>query len=469
MLDDAALGSGSDAAAKAVDAGQPSDAEADRGSPFALCARDAGQDVVRDVFCNDPPPIGDLRALQDALGIVADEDGLRAPVVLLGHSTALSGHKVSPINPRGLIVRDQLVMALQRGIQQVEIAAPRRGEYDFNFYLLRFKQACNTDDGGCVPGDLYTPALEHDWLSIELHDDEDLKNTAADCRQCHRRSGERAVLLMRELNGPWMHFFLPLQGGEVETPQVNGVDLARDYFRAKGEESLAGLPAEVLRGSNPFLLELSVTVEQPLLFDSITILDEVWPYGEDGWSETPQRRPTGERNYAAFKRGEHLAWPYYRQRATDPEKQQALTEAYQRYRTGELDADDLPDLSDIYPDDPKVRAEIGLQVEPGATPAQALVQACAPCHNDVLDQSLSRARFSIDLSRMGQAELVTAVQRLLLDVEDPGRMPPPEARQLDDDARAALVEYLRSPSPTEEDAQLLQRAAQLGMAGPAVP
>jgi hypothetical protein len=39
-------------------------------------------------------------------------------------------------------------------------------------------------------------------------------------------------------------------------------------------------------------------------------------------------------------------------------------EAYRRYRQGELSDDELPDLSDIFPDDPKVRARIGLQTVP---------------------------------------------------------------------------------------------------------
>jgi hypothetical protein len=89
-----------------------------------------------------------------------------------------------------------------------------------------------------------------------------------------------------------------------------------------------------------------------------------------------------------FKRGEQLALPYFDQRATDLTKQTALSDAYRRYREGELDADELPDLSDIYPDDAALRARMGLQTEPDASAEDALIQACGACHNNVLDQSI---------------------------------------------------------------------------------
>ena len=48
-----------------------------------------------------------------------------------------------------------------------------------------------------------------------------------------------------------------------------------------------------------------------------------------------------------------------------------------------------------------------------------------------------------------------------------GVMPPPETRQLEPETRARLIEYLRQNVVSPEDAALLKRAAQLGMAGAA--
>jgi hypothetical protein len=149
---------------------------------------------------------------------------------------------------------------------------------------------------------------------------------------------------------------------------------------------------------------------------------------------------------------------------SDPAKLARLTESYQRFRAGELGEDELPDLSDVWPDDPQTLAEIGFQTEPAATPAEALVQACGACHNDVLDQSLSRARFSIDLNRMDRAELDHAIRRLTLPLDSPEHMPPREFRQVDPEALDALVRYLELGVRSAADDAFLERAAQLGMA-----
>jgi mono/diheme cytochrome c family protein len=451
--------------------------------PSRLCARPAA-DTVHDVFCGDTPPeIHGLRDLEELLqlaigppqegspsgytdaGATAVSESAYEAVTLLGHSTALSGQLVSPINPRALILGPNTFLAFNRGIQQVEIASVDRDTVAFNFYLVSFTQACNRASHGCSPGDRFTPRIESNWLDVTARDAEDLKNTPSDCRQCHQRARETSLLLMRELHGPWTHFFLPDQDA-FSSPEPTGVDLMHDYLNAKGDESYAGVPTKVLRETLGITLEGVVPVPQPLVFDGTTILTERWVDDANGdYSTTPKRSPTWYAAYNAFKRGEQLALPYFDPRPTDPDKQQKLTAAYRSYLANESTADDLPDLADIFPDDPQVRAEIGLQTEPGASPAEALVQACGSCHNDVLDQSISRARFSIALSKMNRAELNVAIARLEADRDAPGAMPPPGRRQLDDEGRKALLDYLkRDVRSTDADA-LLDRAAQLGMAG----
>jgi hypothetical protein len=463
---------------RAADAG--SDAAALPSGRPGFCAR-ADDDAVRDVFCaGDPPDITSLRDLQSLLNLAPHSDDRDAPyvgapltdnpysalgpVAVMGHSTSLSGQLVSPLNPRVLILGSSTLMAFVRGVQRVELISASRATPTFNFYMLSFEQACNGADRACAPGDLFTPRIESDWMHVRINDAEELKNTPLDCRQCHQRDSDKPSLLMRELESPWTHFFFP-SGLTESLPGIAGSDLMDDYLEAKGDEVYGGYDLGTISSVTPFLMQTRVGTRQPLFFDSSAILEERYPYGPDGYAIEAQPSPTWERAYEAWKRGEQLAVPYFEQRATDLEKQRQLTEAYRRFRAGEIDADDLPDLADIYPDDPKLRARMGLQTEPDASAEDALIQACGSCHNDVLDQSISRARFNIDVARMSRAELDLAIERIQRDRSAPGAMPPSEARQLDPSAAERLIEFLRRDPASHEVDPRLERAARLGMAG----
>ncbi|HKU39901.1 MAG TPA: hypothetical protein VJR89_17195 [Polyangiales bacterium] len=436
-----------------------------------FCAR-AGDDAVRDVFCaSQEPAIGSLTEFQDVFGVNPQNDiesGVpyvsleNGEIALLGHSTALPGHLISPLNPRAIMIGQRVLVAYQRGVQRIEIATLDRNESVYNFYLLSFQQACNTSDAGCSPGDLYTPRIESDWTAVRIQDAEDLKNTPSDCRQCHQRAREQPSLLMRELEAPWTHFMFPIDH-RGPLPGVSGGDLTKDYVDAKGDELYGGIAVPGVSSISAFKLEGFVGRDQPLLFDGPRIEDERWPWSPSGYPSTPGPSPTWEKAYQAFKRGEQLAVPYLEQRVADPDKQAAIASAYRQYLAGELHADDLPDFADIYPDDPYVRARIGLQTEPDATPEDALIQACGSCHNDVLDQTVTRARFNIAVGRMDRAELNVAIDRLQRPKDAPGAMPPPEFRQLPADVRDRLVEYLKGD--LEDVDPRLETAAQLGMAG----
>jgi hypothetical protein len=457
-----------------------------RGDPLrpSFCAR-KGDDAVREVFCADSPPtIQSLHDLQVALDVDPSQLGAtgRASaaaaansyaavsyLVALGHSTALRGHLVSPINPRAIVLGRETILAFQRGVQSIELASRVRDQGSgraFNFYLVSFEQACSTSARGCSPGDLYTPRIESDWTSLAVRDDEDLANSPEDCRQCHQRGRASPTLLMRELENPWTHFFEPdTEPAFSQLPGVLGRDLVRDYLAAKGDEAYGGIAPEVFRHTVGLTLETLVGRGQPLVFDSPRIVYERWSRGSAGWSSEPTESPTWEAGYEAFKRGEQLPMPYFEPRPTDPDKQAKLSAAYRRYREGELDADELPDLADIFPDDPLLRARIGLQTEPGASAPEALIQACASCHNDVLDQNISRARFNVDLSRLARAELAVAIDRLERASHEPGVMPPPEGRQLDPETRLRLIDYLRESMHERAIDPALEHAARLGMAG----
>jgi mono/diheme cytochrome c family protein len=94
-----------------------------------------------------------------------------------------------------------------------------------------------------------------------------------------------------------------------------------------------------------------------------------------------------------------------------------------------------------------------------------LVQACASCHNDVLDQTVSRARFNVNVGRLSRAELDVAIERVERSGGDLGAMPPPGARQLDGEARARVIDYLRRTDLSVSADPMLERAAMLGMTG----
>jgi hypothetical protein len=446
----------------------------------ALCARPA-DDAVRDLLCKgELPAITGLRVLAaglklsvlkpdtseaSAAAIEIDPFASINTAVFLGLSTALSGQLVSPINPRAILFNPQTFLAFQRGVQKVEIATRDRNEPRFNFYLLSFKQACNERSGGCLPGDLYTLSIERDWTAISLEDDEDLKNTPSDCRLCHQRGPGPATLLMRELRAPWTHFF-GLGSGVQDYDAGSGApgtDLARDYALAKGSESYAGIPAAFMSHTAGATLQLSVDNAQPIEFDAPSIEAELEAKTARG---EPRRSATWDQAFAAFKRGDQLALPHFEPRPTDPGKQAALSAAYTRYLRGEISAQALPDLADIFPDDARVRAEIGLQTEPDATPAETLIQACGPCHNDVLDQTISRARFNVALARMSRAELDLAITRIMLPVGDPAVMPPKGMRQIDPAAKQKLSDYLKQDQRPGGDDALLEGAAKVGMAKP---
>jgi hypothetical protein len=495
--------------AEAQDAATASRTDMDAQRPYTngllrpLFCDTPGDDAIRDIFCKaDAPTITGLRDLQDQLALnhfppavttsalsldagppvtadagfldgydSTDPTGVVDTVLYLGHSTALSGHLVSPINPRIIMIGAGKVMTFERGVQQVELVVHDRDRPRFNFYLLSFTQACSRSPGGCSNGDLFTTRIESSWTSVSIRNDEDLKNTSLDCRQCHQRARDTPVLIMRELQSPWTHFFEPdPQGSKPIDPRgVRGRDLVDDYVRAKGDEPYGGVPGVTVRHTLGAVLQNLAGNGQPLFFDAPTIEDERWPLGVHGYASAPLPSPTWERAYEAFKRGEQLPLPYLEPRATDVQKQARLTDAYRQYRAGTLAIEALPNLADVFPDDPHLRARIGLQTEPFATPAEALIQACGSCHNDVLDQTISRARFSIALSRMNRAERDLARERIQLSSNEAGVMPPPEGRQLDSAARDALLAYLQDDQRTDEDNALLERAAALGMAGGAEP
>ncbi len=418
----------------------------------AVCAR-PGDDPVRSVFCaGTPPDITSLVDLETALQIDSASLGGVRGIAASAHSTSLSIRSVSAINPRLLALRieidpvELMTLAFTRGEQFSEVAVRDRGDHELRFYVVGFRQACNRARGGCRPGELLTPAIEWDWTEVTLYDETDVTDTVLDCATCHQPQGPGTpkLLRMQEVDDPWTHWLFRNSDG--------GAALLADYSAARGDEGLGGMTADQVQDAHPENLDELITYNsppQPYPFDTAAIEAEVRASAaERGGNQPvdnsiPGQSATWQAAYARSLAGEVIPVPYHDVKVTDVSKLARMTRAYQDYRRGDLARDELPDIRDVFPDDPKLLAEMGMMTEPGLSGEGVLLQACSPCHNARLDQSLSRARFRADLEGMSRQEKDAAIGRLGLPESDPHVMPPALLRTLTDEARNRAIETLR--------------------------
>ena len=423
-----------------------------------LCAR-RGEDDVRDAFCDQVPEIYSLYDLQRALGLDSAsvtrlsqiKTGGVTAISLVGHSTSLSKHNVSTINPRLFQARARfpsfrmVLLAFNRGDQEVELISRDRVTGDLNFYLVSFKQACNATKKGCSHADLFTSAIERDWTELSLYDEFDLQNTVSDCATCHQPNGPGTTkqIIMQEFNAPFTHwFYRDSEGGNA---------LLSDYLTAHGDAAYGGMLSEQVSAADPTLLPTLILARDASYkgaFDSGRIEQEIKQHSADeGGAQPHDNRIPGESQtwqeaYQQSLLGSVLTLPYHDVKVTDPEKLGALSEALQALSRGELDPDDLPAVNDVFADDPKLLAELGMTTEPGSEGESVLLQACSPCHREPLDPTLSRARFRADLKGMGRAEKDLAIARMRLTPSDPLAMPPARARTLTEEARDRAIAVL---------------------------
>jgi mono/diheme cytochrome c family protein len=270
-----------------------------------------------------------------------------------------------------------------------------------------------------------------------------VQGTPNDCRTCHQPDGPSApkLLRMQVFTGPWTHWFW--------RQDPSGQAVLDDYAAAKGDEMFAGLTHDEIVKSQPGLVNFALfsvgSGTQPNEFVSTPIEQEVIESAPNQPTDNsvPGTSKTWDAIYETAKRGEAIPVPYHDVKVTDPTKLAAMTQAYSDYRAGKIDRQSLPDITDVYVTDPARRAEIGLDTEPGMDGQGVLLQACSQCHNDRMDQTLSRARFNVDLSKIGRAEKDKAIARLQLHEGEPHAMPPAPFRRLSDDARATLIAFLK--------------------------
>lgn len=415
----------------------------------AVCAR-GQRDAVTKAFCTGgASSITSIVELQQALGLGFKDrsdsgkngvDGNPA-FALTGHSSSLVARDVSAINPRAFIfdappgqpvrIPGYVVMGFARGEPFVEVAAEDPNLRKLTFYMVRFELACEADHS-CGPGELLTSAVEKNWKSVTLYDDEDLKNTIADCRECHQPNGPntRPMLRMQELQDSWTHWF------RNDDQHPDGLALLQDYRAAHGlDEDYAGIPGHILQLGDGAALEDFIVgqgfQQQPNFFNSKRIAQEMQALGKS---------PTWESLYETALAGQAIPPPYFKAKVTDPDKLKFATDAYQAFlKTGSTK--DLPDIRRVFADD--ALPWMSMRPKVGATGDEILNQMCSQCHNSRLDGSLSRAKFdATSLDTMDPGTKQAAIARMKLPATDIRHMPPAQLRTIPDDQLQVVIEAL---------------------------
>jgi hypothetical protein len=423
-----------------------------------VCDRNVGKtNKVITAFCVNNARPKSLVELQAALGLAFPANpqagrgnnganGNGPAYTIQGHSSSLVGKFVSAINPRVILMDRQandIALGFVRGEQFSEIAV-KNADNTFDFFLVGFKQACNASPQHCKPADLLTAAVESNWTEFTLYQDIDLKNTIVDCMHCHQPDGPQSqkILRMQELRNPWTHWF---------RDNTDGQQLIADYTAAWGTDGVAGVPGNLISGSDPQELEnflrannqlfneaqaanQNARAQQPNEFLTATIRGELNNAANNGRSPTAEmlRQRFIQRKALSFTNNNgtltpinadtavaknYIPIPFFGLKVTDPTLQATFTKQIQDFKAGTLAAAQFKDTRDIFPADQQALADVGFAVAPNETPQDILALACAQCHHSGLDQSISRAKFNaVDFTKMANlnAEIDIAISRLKL-------------------------------------------------------
>jgi hypothetical protein len=480
-------GCGDDRAATVEFAVSPGDAERvwlDRvgtgaAQTAATCGRGAADPVAR-ALCRDPAPaLNGLLDLYAALGASPGSGGLAAVAT---HSLGLSARTVTALNPRIVVFPDYspldehgiAALAFSRGEPFVEMVGYDPAANDFNFYLLAFRPACGR---GCAPADLLTENIETGWTGWTLYADRDLEDTPLDCMSCHRPdgSGARRRLLMRQIDGPWMHWGdfrgvsspIPCTDPDGTTTVVggdlpaDGADLLRQVDGALGRHGgvavaeLVGAPSGYDLSSFLFYsagladgigdvpcLPPDCPFSEPAPFPSQEILcDRLRTGRADGAGGAWDR-------YRAAVRARGFPVPHFGPDVLDPSARSAVADDFNAFvaaPVGESGGDAFTRLSSLVAAD-AARA-IGFVPDEGDTAEAMLQRMCVRCHAAGTDARLARSRFNAAaLDRLDGAGAREVLRRITLPRTSPDRMPPLRAGELPDWAIDRIAAYLRTAS-----------------------
>ncbi len=402
-----------------------------------LCARGNGDPISLRLCAPHLPAITSLIELQKVLGLdfkpgqLGNGQGGNPAFVLTGHSSSLVTRFVSAINPRALIFTPPasnnrvgtpvanpnfIGMGFVRGEQFAELVAKDPKTNDLNFFLVSFEHACSATNS-CAPADLLTPDVEKNFTNVTVFQDIDIKNTVFDCLQCHQAAGagSKKILRMQELQNPWTHFFRNNRPG--------GQAMIADYNSVHGtQEVYAGIPGAAITNSDPGRLEGLVENEgfknQPNEFLTSKIEAEVLASGT-----TPGTSATWNLLYANVLNGSVIPVPYHDVRVTDPAKVTAAATNYKAVMAGTLPRSSLMDFRSIF--NGAGMSDMSFQPKASLDGRGIMVAICQHCHNAVLDQTISRARFDVTkLATMTRDEKDIAIARLQISIDDRRKMPP---------------------------------------------
>ena len=411
----------------------------------ALCAKGYG-DMISAKFCagSTPPTITSLAQLEQFLGLRVQPNPNNDPNInknirwtLTGHSTGLGLRSVTPLTPRAFIMTtpnntapnpQYQVVSFSRGEPLVELVANDPNANTLRFFLVRFHPACEAT--GCNAADLLTPSIESGWTDYTIYDDDTIKNTTLDCLTCHQPNGPgtNKMLRMQELAGPWAHWFYIEHNSNKLTMD--------DFHAAHGNEDYAGIPMSAINPSRPIqlmkLVQNNGFANQPDSFDSTTIENELAATGTSA---------TWNARYAKTVAGTAIPAPYYGIPQTDPVKVAQMVQAYSATMAGTLPRDQMPDINNTLLD--SALPAMSIRPKAGLDGKGILDHMCRMCHNGLLDQTITRARFDMSqLSSMSRGEKDEAIRRLMLPETDAKHMPPARFHTLSDAERDLAIQEL---------------------------
>ncbi len=411
----------------------------------AVCGRGNADPFIQDVCSSPIGQIDSLPALLESVGLGADR-----AFAMVGNSAALLGHEVSSILPRMIVFprvdsdlkppAELTIVQFSRGEQFVEVISRDLETQQLRFYVLRFEQACNYEEGGCDRAAKLLEEVEHNWTTFTLYEDTDLINTTFDCTSCHLSAGHDSpkILRMQELRAPWSHWFPQRFVSRTESDRV----LMDQFLEAHAgiDEHFGGIPMSSIEGAledgSAAQLEALIRAEgfgvQPNAYDPRIEAE----YLEAGQSERWQEQ------FAASVRGESIPVPHPAIDATDPVKRLEAVESYKAVATGQAPRESLADMQHILSADAPVK--MGLAPAEGLDGRAVIVQMCGRCHGDNADPAISRANFNVNqLDTMPRETKSLAVARMMGADTDYHLMPPKKAGWLSAAAKDAAIAELQ--------------------------
>lgn len=402
----------------------------------SLCGQ-GNADRVTTFFCQTPRPnITSLEQLLVGLGLKNPAQPNNMLFALSGHSSSLVTTKTTVINPRALIftapgVVDYVALGFVRGDGFAELAAFDTVNQRINFFVVKINKPCDPD---CSNFERFSPAAETGWTGVTVYSDQDVKNTALDCLQCHQPGGASAqrILRMQELQDPWTHFFRANRPSNV---------LLQKFQQYHPGEAYAAIPAANIANSDPADLEDFVRDggfgNQPNEFATDQIATEL--------AANPTAiPPTWLEQYNRSLAGTEISTPYFKIDPYDPQKVDEAGLAYREIIEGTRPVTDMPEMTHMFRDD--ALEHLGFTAKSDLDAKGVIDHRCGTCHNGKFP-GISRNNFNVaDFPNNLSAEMR---DKILLRINMPEtsrfRMPPLMFSKLTDEQIMKVETELLTP------------------------